>query len=67
MSKTIRSACHNKPEDYLGFVLDVKGKDIVKQINAIVSSKRYSKAYRIGDWEAVEDFENEIDYLCQLD
>lgn len=63
MSRTTRSACRNKPEDWMGFVLAVRGKDVAKQINAIVSSKRYHKVYRQNDEEAIENYERDIDYL----
>lgn len=62
MAKTIRSACRNKhSENYDGFLADVLGKDVVRKIKAIESSKRYRKTYRAGyDEEAMIGYENEI-------
>lgn len=63
MSKTIRSACRNKHEDYDGFIISYAGKDVAKKIRAIKSSKRYHKVHRNGDVEAQMSYYNEIERL----
>lgn len=62
MSKSLR-ATKRTSENYDGFLTSYAGKDVVKKINAIKSSKRYHKAYRSGDVEAQIEYENEIESL----
>ena len=63
MAKTIRSACRNKHEDWDGFIASFRGNDVAKQIKAIKSTKRYHKAHRNGDDEAMMSCANEIERL----
>lgn len=63
MSKTFRSACRNKHEDYDGFIMSVCGDEVAKKIRAIKSSKRYHKVHRNGDVEAQMSYHNEIERL----